>query len=311
MIKIYIFLNKYKLCYQKKEYNNIMKNLLKSTLFIAITTVIYSNNCTIAPALKPYIITSDLSKMRGISDISNNYNELKKLCTTLVGFKDGSLYWRLLLVTNPNREHGLFWFLPHDNENSAFKSAIYAVKRYGGGFLAIVNSNKRYNRGQDPNRAFSYSPYKICSGQIEPTNRYTNIIFSTIDFYKLPNTPYLALHNNTNRGGISILKSNAKTKSYLAYPKSKINSQNPLTDEDNLVYMAGLSKNPPTTINKLLNLGINVKYEVVNSNNNDCSMSNFIVLEKGVNNYYNIEAQHGKTAIQKMMIDKLVRVIYK
>ena len=131
-----------------------------------------------------------------------------------------------------------------------------------------------------------------------------------INRYKAPNKPYLALHNNTNRGGISILKTSKQTKSFLAYPKEIVLQGKGLADEDSLVYIAGTSPTPPKTkVAKLLNAGLNVKYEIVTPQNNDCSMSNFIVLNYG-ENYYNIEAQHDKTAIQKEMIDRLMRIIF-
>ncbi len=284
-----------------------MKKIIIS--LVSISSIIYSNSCRVPAKIAPYIVKSGLQNLSYISDVKRNYQNLSSLCLNLISFKEHNLTWKLLLITNPNRNSGLFWFLPHDNENSAFDAGIYAIKRYGGGLLAIVNSNKRYNAWQDPNRNFSYSREKLssCKEQKAASPIYTNMIFSIIDYYKAPNLPYLALHNNTNKGGISILKSSPKVKSFLAYKKSQINSKNPLTDEDNLVYTAGLTNTPPNRVYRLLKSGLNVKYEVVNSNNNDCSMSNFVVIEKGVTNYYNIEAQHGKTYIQKVMIDRLIK----
>jgi hypothetical protein len=284
-----------------------MKKLI--TIFILLFNIAYSKNCTVAPFILNYTINSNIDKLSYISDIKQNYKKLKHLCVNLLAFREGALRWKMLLVTNPKREHGVFWFLPHDNENSAFNSAVYAVSKYGGGFLAVVNNNKRYNAGQDPNRNFSYSRVKICKEQIAPSPIYTNIVFSIIDYYKGASMPYLALHNNTNGGGISILKSSSKVKSYLAYPKSQIIDGKGLQDEDNLVYMAGLQKTPPSSLYKLLKAGMSVKYEIVNSINNDCSMSNFVVLEKGTNNYFNIETQHRQSWVQKEMIDRVIKLI--
>ena len=258
------------------------------------------------------LISSDLNYLKKYSDIKRNYNNLIGLNVKLLGFKEGKYSWYMFLVTNPKREKGPFWVLPHDNENSAFTSAIYAVKKYGGGFLAIYSRGKRYNMGQDPNRNFSLSKTKepSCRMQNAPSPIYTSTIMNIINRYKSPNMPYLALHNNTNRGGISILKNSSSTKSFLAYKKSVIaKSQGGLADEDSLVYIAGTSPNAPMSkVNRLLNMGLNTKYEIVNRSNNDCSMSNFIVLNYG-DNYYNIEAQHGKTATQKEMIDRLMKTL--
>jgi len=254
------------------------------------------------------VISKDLNYLKRFPDIKRNFNNLKGLNVSLIGFKEGRYNWRMFLVTNPKAPQGPFWFLPHDNENSAFNSAVYAVKKYGGGFLAVYSGGKRYNQGQDPNRNFSLSPTKerSCKMQNAPSPIYTSTVMSIIEQYKASNMPYLALHNNTNKGGISILKDSSSTKSFSPYSKSEILKAKGLADEDNLIYIAGTSPTPPKAkIDALLNKGLNVKYEIVNNSNNDCSMSNFIILNRG-SNYYNIEAQHGKTNIQKEMINRLL-----
>ena len=256
-----------------------------------------------------FTVTIFANPLSQIKDIKRNAAALQGLKLSLIEFKENNLLWRMLLVLNPKKPKGAFWFLPHDNENSAFDSAIYAVKKYGGGFLAVVNSDRRYNRGQDPNRNFSYSKTRECKLQLAPSFIYTQKVMEIINRYKAPNMPYLALHNNTNRGGISILKNSRYTKSFLAYPKEVVLQGKGLADEDSLIYIAGTSPAPPNEkVVKLLKAGLNVKYEIISPQNNDCSMSNFIVLNYG-ENYYNIEAQHGKTAVQKEMIDRLMSVI--
>ncbi len=121
--------------------------------------------------------------------------------------------------------------------------------------------------------------------------------------------PYLSLHSNTNAGGISILKSSKMVKAYPAYPLSAIKKGRGLRDEDSLIYIAGRSNHPPKHIlQTLLKHGINTKYEVVNRQNNDCSMSNYVVLAKRAG-YYNIETQHGDSKTQKKMIDILMEQV--
>ena len=257
------------------------------------------------------IIKEGIENLKNYPDIRRNYNALRDLRVSLIGFREGKYNWYMLLILNPKAPRGAFWFLPHDDENSAFDSAIYAIKRYGGGFLSVLSNNKRYHQGQDPNRNFSLSPTKelSCKLQNSASPIYTAVVMEIINSYKTPNMPYLALHNNTNKGGISILKDSTFTKSFLAYPKSRVLNGKGLADEDSLIYIAGTSPNPPLNrIKKLLRAGLNVKYEYVSRTNNDCSMSNFIILNYG-NNYYNIESEHGKSRVQKEMIDRLMRVI--
>jgi hypothetical protein len=253
-------------------------------------------------------ITNSLNELRHISDIARNFKSLSGLCVDLLEFQEGRYRWQMLLVTHPKVPKGAFWFLPHDNENSAFDSAIYATKRYGGGFLAVVADGKRYFNRQDPNRNFGDTTIVAnhCSKQNSPAPKYSKIVFDIIDSYRKKGMPYLALHNNTDRGGISILKSTNSVHSYPAY--KTIRDGGGLSDEDSLVYIAGSSRYPnQQKLHRLLSKGLNVRYEIVNKNTNDCSMSNYVILNKHTDNYFNIEAQHGDTQTQKKMIDILIK----
>ncbi len=245
-------------------------------------------------------------------DIRRNHKALKKLCLYRAVFHEGNQNWKMLLVFNHYKPHGAFWFLPHDNENTAFDSAVYAVRRYGGGFLAVDSGDRRYHAGQDPNRNFSDSHSKVpsCCYQKAPSPIYTRNVFRIINAFKKSGMPYLALHNNTNGGGVSILKSSKGVQSFLAYPLEQVIHGKGLKDEDSLVYIAGSHAKPPSRkINRLLHEGMHVKYERVNRANNDCSMSNYVVLGKHSERYYNIEAQHGDGRTQRKMIDKLMEHI--
>jgi hypothetical protein len=124
--------------------------------------------------------------------------------------------------------------------------------------------------------------------------------------------PYLALHNNTNKCGVSVLRQSRTVRSFTPYTLEKIQKGKGLADEDNLIYIAGKSKQiPDKKISTLTASGFNVKYETVSPTVNDCSMSNYVVLGKRSTKYYNIEAQHGQTAIQKHMVDLLMKKIAK
>jgi len=289
-----------------------MPHVVKLPLLLLLSNFLYANNnCPLPPTIEQFVTKESLSSLKSNRDIARNFNKMSGLCIHTIAFREGNLRWKMLLVNNPKRSNGAFYFIPHDNENSAFDTALYAIRHYGGGFLAVVTGGKRYNFGQDPNRNFSNSTTRICSGQKAPSPLYTSIVFATINYYKSPNFPYIALHNNTNGGGISVLKSSKYTKSYLAYPLQIVKKGIGLADEDSLIYIAGSSLQAPRAkVARLLNAGLNVKYEIVNRANNDCSMSNYLVLERGSSNYYNIEAQHGKRKTQIIMLQKLLSLIY-
>ncbi len=264
-------------------------------------------NCDIPADIEKIIIQKGISNLKNYPDIHRNYKALHGLCVNLLSFREASIVWKMFLITNPSRSRGPFWFLPHDNENSAFSAAVYATKHYGGGFLAVYTGDRRYNMGQDPNRNFANSSQRICREQKAPSPLYTNRIFSIIDYYKTPTYPYLALHNNTNRGGVSIFKDSQYTQSFLAYSIKKVKKGIGLADEDSIVYIAGSSPTPPKAkVEQLLSAGLNTKYEYVNRASMDCSMSNYVVSGLGTSNYYNIETQHGKTATQIKMINRLL-----
>jgi len=287
----------------------------KILFFVSMYFSLLSAECLVPKNIEPLLVKNSL---KTINDYKRNVNNLKGLCIHKLEFKEGKYLWNMLLITNPNKLIGPFWLLPHDDENSAFDAAIYAAKKYGGGFLAILSNDRRYYKKQDPNRNFSLSHLKVksCKHQKSASPKFTKIITSIIYNYTHDTYPILALHNNKNswyggigQGGVSMLNSSKSVRSYKAY-KGITSYTKGLKDEDSLVYIAGRSKTPNKAIvNDLLKRGLNVKYEIVNKYNNDCSLSNYVVLNKPNIGYYNIETEHGNTKTQKIMIDRLMQHI--
>jgi hypothetical protein len=277
-----------------------------------------AGGCRIPSNLAPNIQLLNISRVQNNLDIMRNRKYIKEMCIYSIYFKENSTVWNMMLVFNKNHPNGPFWFIPHDNENSAFDSAVYATIEYGGGFLAVETGGRRNNHGIDPNRNFST---KRVRGRCSSSPIYTNVVFRVIEYFKRDSSmPYLSLHSNSNgfrgdgrggRGSISILKNSGQAvKSYPAYKKILKTKRGGLRDEDYLVYIAGKTKKPPIgKLNRVIKAGFNVKYETVSSKSNDCSMSNFVVLGKGSTNYYNIEVEHGDVKTQKSMIDRLMRKV--
>ena len=284
-------------------------------IFVFLFTLIQAQ--ALPSFIQAMAIDTPLSKIRAVSDIRRNYSSLQKLSVHIIRFDEGRYHWKMLLVTNPKKPKGPFEFLPHDNEDAAFDTAVYASLKYGGGFLAVMSNNKRYFMGQDPNRNFGDSKQtaKTCKKQHYPAPKYSKIVFKIIDYYRASGMPYLALHINKNgyygnggSGGVSILKSSKIVKSYPAH-KNITKKNHGLSDEDSLVYTAGKSSKPDRRkLSKLLRSGLNTKYEIVSSRTNDCSMSNFVILNKHTTKYYNIETQHGNKKTQKKMFDLLMHI---
>ena len=224
------------------------------------------------------------------------------LCANRIAFHEGNQQWNFLLLWNPSVPNGPFWYLPHDNEESAFNAAIYAAKRYGGGFLAVEANGQRYASGKDPNRNFK-----------EGSN-YSKTIFKIIDTYKSDQMPYLALHTNKEgylkSGGGGTVSIRNSSKNVRAFPAGTIRTgqKKGLHDEDSLIYLAGSSINK-RKIKQFNNMGLHVKYEIVTAASNDNSMSNYIILYKNSSGYINIETEHGDLKTQKEMIDRVMKVL--
>jgi len=249
------------------------------------------------------------------NDTLRNTRALKSLCVKELSFGEGKYHWRMLLVWNPKQPKGAFWYLPHDNENAAFDSAIYATQKYGGGFLSVLSNDERLFRGQDPNRNFGTTAAhaRVCSEQKYPAPLYVTHVFKVINAFKERGYPYLTLHSNSNgytgnggEGHISMLQSSSTVLSYPAHA-IKQGKRLGLSDEDSLIFIADTTRTPNLAKIKRFNaLGINVKYEWVNANRNDCSMSHYVVLALGSSSYINIEVEHGDSDTQKVMIDKVL-----
>ncbi len=295
-----------------------MRNIIIILLsFIWLSSFLLGAECKLPASLIPLEKKGPSKLLQINGDIKHNTKALENMCVHLLSFRERKYPWRMILIYNPANENGPFWFLPHDDENTAFSAAVYSTKKYGGGFLAVLSDNNRYYLGQDPNRNFgeSLQSASTCRKQMYPAPLYSRYVFQIIDIFRKQGMPYLAMHNNKNgwygnggTGGISILKKSNSVKSYSS-GKVKVGHKEGIKDEDSMIYIAGIDSAPPSRkLNRLLRSGIHVKYEIVNQSNNDCSMSNYVVLEKG-GNYYNIETERGDLAAQKVMIDKLMSVL--
>jgi len=289
--------------------------VLRLLMTVSMLVVVLSAKECQVPSVIASMVKVDEVSSRQNRDISRNLEAIESLCTKELSFSEGKYNWKMLLVWNPKEPKGAFWYLPHDNENAAFESALYATQTYGGGFLAVMNRDQRIFKGQDPNRNFGTTAAmaRVCSQQKQAAPLYVQTIFTIMDSFRDTKYPYLTLHTNENghsgnggAGHISMLKKSASVLSFPANP-IKRGSRVGLSDEDSLVYIATKNKTPNMKrVKAFNNLGINVKYELVNPNRNDCSMSNYVVLGLGSEEYINIEVEHGDGDTQRVMIDKVL-----
>ena len=233
------------------------------------------------------------------------------LCVSEIPISENGLNWRFTIVENTKQNRGPTIFLLHDNENSAFDTAIYAVRKYGGKVVAVEAGDRRNFNGQDPNRNFGLT--QAATAPCRDMKRKPAPVFTTLltDLQAGRPSFFLTLHNNANghssnggSGGISAARDSAVMNGEMAPGGG---------DEDDAVLLAGttpLEQNASARklIDKLHKARVNVIYEHVTPQGNDCSFSNYVVLNR-LGDYYNIEAQHGHTSVQKHMLDVLMSLL--
>ena len=280
---------------------SLLRNISFVSLFFLISGCVHTN-CPLPAGLNYSVKTIHLNSHKESADLKRNARSMGSLCANRIAFHEGGQQWNFLLVWNPSAPKGPFWYLPHDNEESAFSAAVYAAKRYGGGFLAVEANGQRYASGKDPNRNFKKG------------SSYSKNIFKIIDTYKSSGMPYLALHSNEeghlSSGGSGTVSIRNSSKNAQAFPAGTIETghQKGLQDEDSLIYLAGKTIDKKR-IKQFNAAGLHVKYETVTASSNDNSMSNYIVLQKNGADYINIEVEHGDTKTQKKMIDRIMKVL--
>lgn len=231
-----------------------------------------------------------------------------KYCITETRVNEGGLNWKLHVVKNTKRSGPLF-VIPHDNENSAFPSAIYGLAKYGGTLVAVEAGERRVFNGQDPNRNFgtTRSAAAACPKQRAPAPKYTNAIMK----HRKSGQPIIALHSNSNgwsgNGGSGTISINRNSRVMRPFVTAIARSRR-LADEDTLIVIA--STKPPGKDRKQAKAleyftkkaGVNVIYEYVKPSQNDCSLSNYVVLNK-LGNYFNVEVENGDVKTQKHVLD--------
>jgi len=245
-------------------------------------------------------------------DIRRNMAQLgpdSGICLSELEFSENGLNWRLTIAENSKHPKGSTIFLLHDNENSAFDASLYGIKKYGGKLVAVEAGDKRQFKGQDPNRNFGVakSTTSTCRDmRTKPAPLFTQFL---LDLHNGNLNYILTMHNNANghsgnggSGGISAAR-NSTVMHGLQAPNGG--------DEDDAVLLAGTkpydkNNRAKKAVSYFHKQGINVIYEHVTPERNDCSFSNHVVLT-GIASYFNIEAEHGHTAQQKQMLDVLMK----
>lgn len=255
----------------------------------------------------------------GDGDFQRNRDAVSSpdLCLAYDEFDEGGFHWILQIIHNAKRP-GPLWAVPHDNENTAFDTAVYGVTMYGGTVVAVETNGNRELRGasgrsQDPNRNFDAGTGQRCPLQVAPSTEYTRRFFR----WWSEGEPIIALHTNDRgyagdgaggKGGISIDKPLPGNIPFKAH--RQINAKSP---SDTLVFVASLARpdDDPSLkrfVDALTAEGVNVLYEVTSKQRNDCSMSNYAAL-RDIRGYVNVEVVHGDGPTQQHIVRLVMRLL--
>lgn len=270
------------------------------------------------------------------SDLARNCAEIKgnNLRIDPIEFDEGGLHWLLYKVTREDKLDGPLWFVPHDDENVAFNTAIYGVAKHGGTVIAVKTGGSRCNYpqgqrrpsnphsacssgAQDPNRNFQFPGTKKCREQIAASPLYTQKVLENWN----KSYPIIALHSNRPGGVISIERYNIGNPSLFRGDRSSGDQKmRPLFQlfrpVNTLVFLSSAQHSSPRTQkfkDGLVSNGVNVIWEHVDTSNNDCSLSNYAALA-GIDNYFNVEVgdseeKNSESAqAQKKIVDLIVEL---
>jgi len=235
------------------------------------------------------------------------------ICIETLDLVENRLHWRFQIFDSGRPGHN--WILLHDDENTAFDAALYAIAKYGGKAVevdllrpipasAIIDPNHNFATSEDQRRT--------CRGPVRPAApRFTSVILE-----HMGQPPYFALHNNYDghfrNGGNGNLSVRQDGRALVGLPA--FTAVDRLADEDNFVIVSGL-RPPLRMVDRIRHItdelrasGINVIYEYVDKGSYDCSLSNYLLVYGGVlpGEYFNIEAEEGDYRSQITMIDALV-----
>lgn len=238
------------------------------------------------------------------------------LCFTYDAFEENGFPWLLQVIQNTAKRKGPLWAVPHDNENAAFLSAAYSVINYGGTVVAVETGGFRNMLGrnkaqQDPNRNFDTGENvkSACRQQMAPSPEYTKRFLRWWD----RSQPIIALHTNTG-GTVTIKTKDPHQRAFPAVVGQRSFDRAVGARPDNtLIYVASIAApeqdpNLMAFVRELNQRGINVVYELVSPDRNDCSLSNYAALQ-GIRNYINIEVWRGDTETQLRIVDIVMALL--
>jgi hypothetical protein len=171
-------------------------------------------------------------------DFPAHLTELSRpeLCISERRFEENGTAWHIVVIRNTARP-GPLWAVPHDDEDAAFASAVYAVAAYGGVVVAVESGGGRMHAGKDPNRLFATTPAEaeICPGADAPAPLYVAAYLDEWD----RDYPVVGLHTNADGylggGGLGTISIRRQDPKMIAFPSASATGR--LADQDTQVML--------------------------------------------------------------------------
>ena len=232
-------------------------------------------------------------------DIRRNARVLAGSCIRRHEVREDGRRWRFYEITQGMP--GPLFAVLHDNENAAFDAAARALGKYGGTILAVEAGERRMFRGKDPNRNFGTK----CGD----ARRYTKFVMGRAKAHP----QIVAMHSNARgfkgdgKGGKGHI--NVYRKSKVLQGRPAPNARGALRSGDNFVLVPAKSeRDVERRIRVLHRQGAHAMFERVTRKGDDCSMSNYAVLNGMGPAYVNVEVRHGQRDTALKLVRKAMTV---
>jgi hypothetical protein len=235
-----------------------------------------------------------------------------RFCISEKTVTENGVDWRFFVIRNLSQA-GPLWAVPHDDEDAAFDSAVYAAGRHGGAIVAVEAGERRNLAGLDPNHLFrpANAGEGVCSDAPAASPLFIAAWLEEWD----PAFPVIGLHSNLDGfvegGGLGTISARRPDEKMIPFPSELGDGR--LADEDTIVMIASMAPpedNPPAreAIEWLNGHGLHVIYRLVAADIIDCTFADYLTLD-AVAPYFNIEVEHGDAETQKILIDRLIEFL--
>lgn len=206
--------------------------------------------------------------------------------------------WILDVYQSKSRPNGPSVFIPHDNENESFQTAVRSLAEYGGHLLALECEEKRTCSGVDPNRYFD--------------SRDQLYVATLLRFFLSKSYPIVTLHNNHDShhllGGDGSIYADMKT------PYSDGHGFYFTGDADDLIIFSDTASMKESRLFKkfkdvFARRQLNFIFEEITPDNSlGGHMSTYALLHTSMA-YFNIESQHGHASEQIFYLEELFEAL--